>query len=78
MTLEERIKNHVCCFCEGELEHTEGQAPEDWGNNPDNACSVVNARCCRFCDEVIVFPVRMYTEAIIRNALSIKEKSEGR
>lgn len=65
MTIEERIKNHVCCFCEGELEHHDGQDPELWGNNPDNACSVEGARCCDRCNELIVIPVRKYTFALI-------------
>ena len=65
MTMEERIKNHVCCFCESELEHTEGQNPETWGNNPDNACSWEDARCCNSCNWKIVLPVREFTSRII-------------
>ena len=65
MTMDERIKNHVCCFCEGDLEHYDGQDPELWGNNPDNACSWENARCCNSCNENIVIPVRILTSRII-------------
>ena len=70
MTMEERISNHVCCFCEGELEHYPGQDPIIWGNNPDNACSWQGARCCSRCDRLIVWPVRGYTDNLIRKVLS--------
>ena len=68
MTMEERIKNHVCCFCEGELEHAEGQDPDTWGNNPDNACNLEGARCCNHCKDAIVIPVRLSTAKIIEMA----------
>ena len=70
MTIEERIQKNVCCFCEGELDHVDGQTPETWGNNPDNACSVENARCCDECNRSIVIPVRICTNRIIEGALS--------
>lgn len=76
MTMEERIKNHVCCFCEGELEHMEGQAPETWGNNPDNACTTEGARCCDSCNSTIVIPVRLYTFNAIESALFMKHNEE--
>lgn len=69
MTVDERIKKHVCCFCEGKLEHYKGQDPDTWGNNPDNACSIPNARCCKRCDVLIVQPVRMGTWQIIKKVL---------
>lgn len=73
MTITERIKNHVCCFCEGELEHMEGQDPEIWGNNPDNACSYEGARCCAYCNREIVLPVRNITHQTITKSLEHKE-----
>ncbi len=76
MTMEERIKNHVCCFCEGELEHTEGQKPETWGNDPSNACTHEKARCCNHCNESIVIPVRVITAQIIDSAFSDEEVNQ--
>lgn len=73
MTIEERIKNHICCFCEGELEHTEGQEPDTWGNNPDNACTWEGARCCNYCNSSIVIPVRMFTSDRIDDRLNEEE-----
>jgi hypothetical protein len=69
MTVEERIAKHVCCFCEGKLEHYRGQDPETWGHNPDNACSIEKARCCSRCNSLIVMPVRIYTMEIITEVL---------
>ena len=69
MTIEERINKHVCCFCEGELERNGWQDPKMWGNNPDNACSRENARCCNRCDELIVWPVRVFTSNTIRKVV---------
>lgn len=69
MTVEETIRKHVCCFCEGELEHYPGQDPSMWGHNPDNACSIEDARCCKRCNSRIVMPVRMMTNQIIEKAL---------
>lgn len=79
MTIDERIRNHVCCFCEGELEHAEGQNPDTWGNNPSNACTHEKARCCNHCNENIVIPVRVITAQIIDSALSdeAEEKSNA-
>lgn len=70
MTLQERITNHVCCFCEGKLDHLNGQDPETWGNNPDNACSSEGARCCNYCNWNIVIPVRIFTNNMIETVLS--------
>ena len=72
MTLRERIDNHVCCFCESELEHYEGQDPMLWGNNPDNACPWEEARCCNYCNANIVIPVRLYTAQLIKQVVSAK------
>ena len=77
MTIQERIKNHVCCFCEGELEHREGQDPAIWGNNPDNACSFEGARCCAYCNREIVIPIRNVSNQTIVNALERKESIEA-
>ncbi len=74
MTIEERISNHVCVFCESTLEHYEWQDPEIWGNNPDNACSIPGARCCNRCNRLIVRPVRQITSDIIEEVLS-KDKT---
>ena len=65
MTIEERIAKNVCCFCESELEHYPGQDPACWGNNPDNACSIEDAKCCNRCNQLIVMPVREFTMALI-------------
>ena len=70
MTVEETIRKHVCCFCEGELEHYPGQDPSMWGHNPDNACSIEDARCCGSCNARIVMPVRAYTSYVIGEVLS--------
>lgn len=72
MTIEERINNHVCCFCESALEHIEGQSPEIWGYDPDNACTIKNARCCSRCNQLIVLPVRKYTSQLIESVLGNK------
>lgn len=58
MNIQDRIKNHVCCFCGGELKHYEWQDPSIWGNNPDPACTIDEARCCDYCDWHIVIPAR--------------------
>lgn len=65
MTIQERIKNHVCCFCEGEI----GQAG---GNNPDPACTIKDARCCDYCDEKIVMPARICINQLIEKAVAEK------
>ena len=69
MSIDERIAKHVCVFCEGELEHYKGQSRSTWGNNPDNACSIKNARCCNRCNALIVMPVRQCTAYIISQVL---------
>lgn len=72
MNMRERIDSRVCCFCESELEHDEGQDPMTWGNNPVNACVWEEARCCNYCNEHIVIPVRLFTEQMIIKAVSEK------
>ena len=72
MTIDERIANHVCCFCESELEHFGLDDPDMWGHNPDNACSIEDARCCSSCNARIVIPVRNYTNELIKSVLHAK------
>ena len=57
MTIEERIKNHVCCFCGAELPYVDKNGVR-WGNNPDPACKIEYAECCDRCDWNIVIPSR--------------------
>lgn len=65
MTIQERIANHVCCFCEGELGQT-------GGNNPDPACTMKDARCCDYCDEAIVMHARFNISKLIEIAVAEK------
>ena len=78
MTVEETIRKHVCCFCEGELEHYPGQDPSMWGHNPDNACSIEDARCCGSCNARIVMPVRDFTYQTIDRVLQSKKSRRKR
>ena len=59
---------NVCCFCGKPL----GEYDR---NNPDPACTLDNANCCRNCDERIVLPARIAITKIINNALSKKKVS---
>jgi hypothetical protein len=74
--LDRFARTAICCFCEGEIEHYHGQDPKTWGRNPDNACSIEGARCCKHCDTLIVQPVRAFTRMCIRTTLpmSVKQK----
>ena len=54
-----------CCFCGISL-HEHNRC------NPDPACTMDGAFCCRYCDEHIVMPARAAINMIIRNALPQK------
>ena len=69
MTIEERIKNHVCVFCEGKL--------EKFGNNPDPACTIPDAECCDYCDETIVWPARGFIDQLIKKAVTEKNATDN-
>lgn len=59
MNIQDRIKNHVCCFCEAELPFFEPDGTP-WGHNPRPACTEEDAECCDYCSWNIVVPARAY------------------
>ena len=60
MNIKDRIKNHVCCFCEAELPFVDDQGIR-WGHNPLPACSEEDAECCDYCNWNIVIPARIHS-----------------